>query len=83
MLEVPPNRVNVFVHTCVYWVCWTLCIYWIHVYIRYVHVYILFVCICRVYSYFCPLMFLSLSMNRSYQYRGTETVLGQRHYLQT
>lgn len=52
------------------------CIYWVNVYIWYVHVYIQSVCICRVYSYFFPLMFLSLSMNRSSQVTNTEAWKG-------
>lgn len=69
-----------FVHTCVYrlhfFFCVCACIYWVNVYIWYVHVYIQSVCICRVYSYFFPLMFLSLSMNRSSQVTNTEAWKG-------
>lgn len=75
MLEVALKRVNVFVYKCVYWLN-LLCTYWINVYIWYVYVYIQFVCICRVYSYFFPLMFLSLSMNRSSQVTNTEAWKG-------
>lgn len=54
----------------------SLCIYWVNVYIWYVYVYIQSVCICRVYSYFFPLMFLSLSMTRSSQVTNTEAWKG-------
>lgn len=63
MLEVLPKRVIVFILKCVLW--FNLFVNWINVYICYGYLYIQFVCICRMYSYFFPLTFLSLFAIRS------------------